>query len=236
MSGKKDRSTSAKRLSAATAKLVFAEPGWTEDEEANRLLRLKVAAECTAYRNSNGQLLLKFRDGDNVLWYSRDSVLASLAATVPGRYLDPLEGLLPEGGDFPAHIGELVEGFAALLGKSVEDLTYEKKELLRIDRVVKRVGLEGALKPPCPGMLIAFAGEVVRRVVNGQWKVMKSTAPNTWEPFIEDLQGRQYRVAIWIACELTAQKNERALPGGDVLARLDHALGYGRGENPPRKP
>lgn len=179
-----------------------------------------------AYRLPGDAVLLVFEDGRGRLYESRAELQALANSVVTGRRAHVLNGLLPAGRTFEASVHKLV----AELSDQVEgSLDGSEESLDAIDDLVRRQGARTFLKPTEYPRLLAYVGEVVRRVVDGRWQMALSEDDGeTWEPWIIGSSGTRHPVSLILVKELQEWDRASSIRGaiaGHLAATHRHRAG-----------
>lgn len=206
---------SSRRLSKKGVRdLLAADPGAPDADVSDLILG-------EARQFSDGSVLKLDVDGRGILYESRTQLLAALAAMKKqfgSGHL--LEGLLPQGEEFPSHVSRLAEEFAHQFGFP---LAFEEKSLDGLDALVRRKRLCTFLNPTNFPRLLAYVGEIVRHTVRGEWKMALDEECGIWEPWIIAERGIHYPAFIF-ALELAEWGRDRgsieACVGMDLRAML----------------
>jgi hypothetical protein len=152
-----------------------------------------IVSPSTVYQHPNGQALYVITDGLSRLYDPSDAeIFIAIVRDTHNqiRASHILEGMLPEGKDFAAQVPDLVAQLPGLLNMKPEELDYSQSSLEIIDRKMRRRGREACNRPPLFPALLAYLGEVVRRQINGQWRMRLAEDGETWEPWIIDPDNR----------------------------------------------
>jgi hypothetical protein len=144
---------------------------------------------------ADGRALIFFERGRSKLFPSRDELAAAYRADmerIRGGY-SPLLDVLPQGQGFAAAVPELLRDAPALLAIDASALDFSVKSVALLDDAVRRLGRTKALTPEVFPSLLAYVGEVVRRVVDGRWEV-RSEDGRSWIPCVVDERQHEYPV------------------------------------------
>jgi hypothetical protein len=105
-----------------------------------------------------------------------------------GRHV--LADSIPDGREFIPHVEEHIEGLARLLHVERETLDYSVASSDFIDDVLIRENRASLLKDEWFRGLVAYAGEIIRRNVDGEWIAEYDATSGWWEPVIRDAAGK----------------------------------------------
>jgi hypothetical protein len=102
------------------------------------------------------------------------------------RIFHPLEGLLPDGANFPSAVENLIQRLRNRCGIAPLEGDLTRRSLSRIDACLRGQDRDAVAKDPeLFSELVAYVGEVARREVKGEWEMRDSSVfPGTWEPYI----------------------------------------------------
>jgi hypothetical protein len=128
--------------------------------------------------------------------------------------------------DFVQHISEQTVLLSSALDIPATQLDFTLESLSRLDRAIARLGrkMKGTLEErfdPIIDPVIAYVGEVVRRLTAGQWTPRYNDECDVWEPFVTSSSGTTHAVHLLVADELLEQYPRFSLAGaveGEILS------------------
>jgi len=161
------------------AKEMLAAGGWTRDPECD-----SVSHE--AFTSGRGELLRLGDHGKSIFYESRQAYLEYRQAweRIP-HGVHMLTGLLPQGPHFIEAIPSLIDELAKLLGLPREVLDASIESLHAVDEALKKVRplKQIIYTPNFFAALIAYVGEVMRKQVDGYWR-LREVPGGIYEPYI----------------------------------------------------
>lgn len=198
------RKISSHGISAKKVQKLIQEPEWALNTELTASVPNDLYTSAV-YTDSNGRLLAVLKDGAGRLYESRDDWLSLLESVLALRNQEPthiLNGLLPQGQNFPHEVPNLINELAVKLSISIEQLDCSKESLQKIDRAIKRKGRNKYLAAGIFAPLLAYVGEAIRQQVGGDWEMRATDYSDVWEPWLIDAQGRDIPIFSSIYDEL----------------------------------
>jgi hypothetical protein len=142
---------------------------------------------------------------------------------------------LSHGQNFIAHVPTLIDELAQRLSLPRETLDKSSDSLKRIDAFIKNKGEEWILESGVLAPLVAYVGEIIKQLINGEWQMRVLVDGKTWEPYIVDTRGKGYHPyytivdefmevgtpsmlgAIWLSLSLEQRRQYRSfLQGSDT--------------------
>jgi hypothetical protein len=127
---------------------------------------------------------------------------------------------LPQGEGFPAAVQDLLWQLPELLGVDGTLLDLSESSLDHVDVAIRRMGQQGVLTREVLPALTAYVGEVLRRAVDGQWRMREG--PAGWQPWIVTADNRAHAI-LGIAKDIQEHGRTVSLRGF-VIAKI-HARG-----------
>jgi hypothetical protein len=99
----------------------------------------------------------------------------------------------PYGEEFLKQIPTLIAQLADLLSIPSERLDYSLSSLDRAYNTLLKTQNGNLYRAPAYASLLAYLGEVIRRVIHGEWHIHYIAEFQIWEPFVKDSEGRVIR-------------------------------------------
>jgi hypothetical protein len=186
-----------KKIGKTALKELLKDPQWVVDEHLY---------ETTAYAKDMIQRIYSHSDGRvMIVWGNRIASLAGKAIMHMTRqdYLDfnaelhrlrkappqhMLESVQPIGQVFIDSIEDQIANLATLLKLSSDDLDFSFDSLIKLEAKIRHYGFRNTLSSPVFPALLAYVGEIMRRQINGKWRVRVQF--NVEEPWLVDAEGR----------------------------------------------
>jgi hypothetical protein len=186
-----DPVTGFQKVSKKQVKELLQEEGWTKDEAFSRR-----SASGSVYRHTDGRVLEAIVPGPGLLYAGIDQFILELARVEKLKSMGAqhiLKGRLPYAQDFPQHVPELIDQLAVRFKIPREELNGSVDSLTKVDEKIKRYGKRKTFESDLFAMILAYAGEVLRLRIKGQWLMRLDENDNeTWEPFIVGSNGNYY--------------------------------------------
>lgn len=157
----------------------------------------------TNYQCINGKILAVSKDGSGNLYASVNNWQAEINELIELNKMVPIHILynqIPNRDKFIQEIPFLVSQLAQEFKINPNELDKSLESLLIIDRVFES-NSQITNNKKILGLLIAYIGEVIKRIVNGEWFIKQGDEPD-WEPAIVDSNGRIILFCILIFDEL----------------------------------
>ena len=138
---------------------------------------------------------------------TRDILLQTLEAfaeegaeerRVPWEFTSCFMGVQAFGERFPEHVPELVGRLSSVFPGLAGKLDFEAKSLYLLEEEVIRYNPRWCCDPKIWIPILAYAGEMVRRSIGGEWQMKRRAtqtylAPEIWEPVLLKSDGSEYR-------------------------------------------
>ena len=158
------------------------------DEELSKQLMGRV------YVLEDGRALLVDYDGTGLLWESHEELTKNYWASLKRALQrnDPLREILPDPHRFETNVLAIVAERPSFLDCDAQSLDFSEKSLDIIDNAIRKFGPERVTTVEVFPWLVAYVGEVIRRLVNGVWNAQDSSAKRA-EPEIVDPTGGRYQ-------------------------------------------
>lgn len=145
------------------------------------------------YRVDDGTVLLVLGDGAGTMWPSREKLLASHAAGerkgARGPH-DPVGDFFPDADAFVRDVARHAAKLTELVGVD-GPLDGSMESIARVEREVRALPRARRRSPEVVVPLVAYVGESMRRVVDGEWTVMAPRdSTEAARPIVVDRSGR----------------------------------------------
>jgi len=168
---------------------LLSEPGWTQDDSLAIFGRLGFHA----YRNADGRLLITppgaVESGtgfcilttveERLKSQTEEEAQKKTSATTSQHVL---KGRLLYGREFANHVPALIERLTARMKGPRSSLDRTEASLRQVDEFIR--GYDEGSSASLFSELVAYAGEVIANLTNGEWQMMHADDGETWEPVI----------------------------------------------------
>jgi|GEM_PF-2982703 len=194
-------------LSVKKTRNLLQEPGWTLDTE----LTDKVSAYGgMVYLNSDGRTLENLVLDGGTLFKSRAECIRYIEefqqACKKAELESSLTYMLPQGKNFVVQVPQLVDELAKQLRFPREELDNSMRSLVKVERIVKRLGCKKCQQPQIFAPLVAYAGEILKQEMDGRWTLRLCDDNKDWEPWIIDSHSNPHPPFILIFKELLEEE------------------------------
>jgi hypothetical protein len=148
--------------------------------------------EAVYVNEQRDEVLLEYEYGWGTLFSfeSFDGFVSRLRRPIQYRTGHIMEFRFLYGASFPGQVTQLVQQLPELMGLSPDVLDFTFESLQSFDRILMESDLEEALEAHIFPVLVAYCGEILRRVIHGEWDMRRAQVdPNIWEVWVRSTDG-----------------------------------------------